>query len=557
MAALDLYTGILGKRLAAHLLRRSTYCFTRERVLAFASKTPAQAVAELMANPPLGLSQPIDPLNGRVWINNPPVPPPAVTTFDADRKQYVIGWWLNEALRDVSIRSKMSFFLHTNFVMSPTNVAFSEEFWDHLMLLRFYSLGNLKTLAKKIITDNTMMRYLDLVDSLHPSPNLNFAREFLELFTIGKGNQTGTGDYTNYTEDDILQTARVLAGWRIGERTPANADPGTGLTRGVPTPMYHGFAAKTFSYRFDNQQIVGVGADDKAKMRDELNKLVEMIYAKPETARFACRRLYRFFVRKDISTATEQDVIVPLAAFLVANNFNLGLTLTKLLTSKHFYDQDDAATNDEIVGAIIKSPLELFLQSMSYFKVAVPQPDPSNLAQCWNHYRLFWRTGVMYAFLQYCGQMAFEPPSVAGYTPYYVAPNYDFGWFNSTTIIHRYNLSSMLMEGKKLNPDGSLHYDTLGGVQLDVVAYVDNKANISNPANADILVTELLETLLPEMPDAPRYEYFRQALLAQLSPMNWQMEWTMYKTSGNATAVRIALEKLIKTIMKSQEYQFF
>ena len=557
MAALDVYSGILTKRLAAHLLRRCTYNVTRERILAFATKTPAQAVAELMANPPLLMAQPIDPLNGQVWINNPPVPAPSTTTFDADRKQYVIGWWLNEALRDPSMRSKMSLFLHTNFVMSPTNVAFSEEFWDHLMLLRFYSLGSLKTFAKKVAIDNTMMRYLDLVDSQHPSPNLNFAREFLELFTIGKGSQTAAGDYTNYTEDDILQTARVLAGWRIGERTPANADPDTGLTRGQPVPMYHGFDTKTFSYRFNNQQITGIGADDKAKMRNELDKLVEMIYAKPETARFACRRLYRFFVRKDIDTATEQNVIVPLAVFLAANDYNLGLTLTKLLTSKHFYDQDDGSTNDEIVGAIVKSPLELLLQTMSYFKIAVPQPAANNLPQCWNHYRLFWRTGVMYAFLQYCGQMAFEPPTVAGYSPYYVAPNYDYGWFNSSTIIHRYNVAPMLIEGKKINPDGSLHYDTLGGVQLDVVAFINNPANVSNPALADVLVTELLETLLPEMPDATRYEYFRQALLAQLSPLNWQMEWAAYKASGNGTSVRIALEKLVKTITKAQEYQFF
>ena len=82
--------------------------------------------------------------------------------------------------------------------------AFTTHYFDYLSLLRWGALGNFKKFITKMVTDNCMLKYLDNTENSEANPNENFAREFFELFTIGKGPQAGPGDYTNYTEDDIV-----------------------------------------------------------------------------------------------------------------------------------------------------------------------------------------------------------------------------------------------------------------------------------------------------------------------------------------------------------------
>ena len=91
-------------------------------------------------------------------------------------------------------------------------------FYDYLRLLNFYALGNIKTFAKKITLDNAMLRYLDNTENNATNPNENYAREFLELFTILKGPQVSDENYTNYTEIDIQQAAKVFTGFKKKER---------------------------------------------------------------------------------------------------------------------------------------------------------------------------------------------------------------------------------------------------------------------------------------------------------------------------------------------------
>ena len=92
--------------------------------------------------------------------------------------------------------------------------------------------------------------------------------------------------------------------------------------------------------------------------------------------------------------------------------------------------------------------------------------------------------------------------------------------------------------------------------RLDVVAYVENPNNISDPFNATQLVRELTDYLLPEVISEERFTYFLQTiLLDDLSELNWQNEWQKYRGTGNDTAVRVQLEKLFNTILQSPEYQ--
>ena len=101
----------------------------------------------------------------------------------------------------------------------------------------------------------------------------------------------------------------------------------------------------------------GYATADAAK--GELSAMIDMIFNQDETARFLCRKLYRFFVYYEITPDVETRIIVPLAQTFKNSGYNLKTVISELLSSRHFYDTDNAVTNDNNVAAIIKSPIEL------------------------------------------------------------------------------------------------------------------------------------------------------------------------------------------------------
>ncbi|MBK8372664.1 MAG: DUF1800 family protein [Saprospiraceae bacterium] len=109
------------------------------------------------------------------------------------------------------IREKMTLFWHNHFVIADINEP--RVLYNYIVKLRRLSLANFKEMAKEITVDNGMLEYLNGRDNTREAPNENYARELLELFTLGKGNSVGNGDYTTYTETDIKEIARVLTGW--------------------------------------------------------------------------------------------------------------------------------------------------------------------------------------------------------------------------------------------------------------------------------------------------------------------------------------------------------
>jgi uncharacterized protein (DUF1800 family) len=443
----------------------------------------------------------------------------------------------------------MTFFFHQYMATSMVGTGNTATFFDYLALLRWGALGNFKKLAAKLVLDNTMLRYLNNNENTKNNPNENFAREFLELFTIGKGPQTGPGDYTNYTEDDIVAAARVLTGFRAqGNRTVT--DPETGIPRGVTAFNQHDTGPKVFSARFQNKIIAG--AANQAGMITELNAFVDMIFAQSETAKNLCRRLYRYFVYREISDEIENDIIVPLSNTLISNNFEIKPVLQQLLASQHFFDADDSAQTDEIVGGMIKSPLELALQSISFF--GIPIPDP--LTQPVTHYRTFYEQGVTTRMFGAANLPIFVPSDVAGYPGLYSEPEFSRQWFSSSTIIARYKLPAMLLKGTRQFGGGNPNISI--GIKLNIAPWVKNSGFFSDPTDPYVLVKELLEYMLPEQIDDNRFNYFYQSVfLNQLPPADWTYEWQNYLATGNATEVTLALERLVNAIMYAPEYQTF
>ncbi|HRI58634.1 MAG TPA: DUF1800 family protein, partial [Saprospiraceae bacterium] len=548
MASLNTLQSNLGHRRAAHLLRRASFRYSKWKVDQMAAQTADQAVNNLAMLQPLNLAQPVydnpqtTTVESIMWIN-----PPGQTAPDQDfnLQRRIASWWLDEALNDDGMGHKMVFFWHQYLAVSANTID-NYTFFDYLALLRWGALGNFKKLATKMIVDNTMLRYLNNDQNTLLNPNENFAREFLELFTIGKGPQIAAGDYTNYTEDDIIQAARVLTGFRT--RTQRDqVDPETGIPRGTVQFNRHDTGSKTFSEKFQNTTIQG--ATNAAGVYTEVNNFVNMVFAQAEVAKNVCRRLYRFFVHPNITNEIETDIIAPLADIFRNNNYEVAPVLKKLLKSEHFYDADDSDNKDEIYGGMIKSPLDLTLPALSFFNIAIPDPITQNN----QHYTQFYTQGVIERMLGYANLPLFYPADVAGYPAYHQQPEFNRNWFNSSSIIARYKLPQMLLTGKRVLGGGP---NTSIGIKLNIAPWVRDGGIISDPSDPYVVVKDLLDYMLPEEVDDDRFNYFcNQIFLDNLPASDWTYEWQNYLNTNNDQEVKIALERLVTYIMFSPEYQ--
>jgi uncharacterized protein (DUF1800 family) len=323
---------------------------------------------------------------GQTWVNSvyPANQAAKITTHDARIQS--LGAWLMERVNQqtFSIHEKMCLFWHNHFANEATFDA--RAVFDYFRLIENRALGNFKTLVKEMTINPNMLVFLNGTQNNKFSPNENYSRELLELFSIGKGPQIGEGDYTNFTEEDIRQGAKILTGWVIQDfqsETVAN-------TSSVFTPILHDTTDKQLTSKFGNALISN--ADE-----NEYSNFIDVIFQQPATARFICKKLYRWFVNYDMTDEVENTVVNEMAQTLVSNNFEILPVLEQLLKSEHFFDLS-------LRGTIIKNPLE---QVFSIFNAthSVPNYDlTTNYTIYLNCYWLSTNLGMNYL----------QPPSVGG-----------------------------------------------------------------------------------------------------------------------------------------------
>ncbi|HFC01373.1 MAG TPA: DUF1800 family protein, partial [Phaeodactylibacter sp.] len=213
------YTGTWGMEQAAHLLRRTTFGPTYAQIKQAATDGLDATISLLFQNQPLP-DPPIyydfenDPnaALGETWVDA--IFLPNIQGLRGARRRSLFGWTFKQIRESgVNITEKMTLFWHNHFVVASTNVPNRQ--YRYITFLRENALGNFKDLAKGITVDSAMLQYLNGTQNSKNAPNENYSRELLELFTIGKGELVGPGDYTNYTEDDVVELARALTGWYI------------------------------------------------------------------------------------------------------------------------------------------------------------------------------------------------------------------------------------------------------------------------------------------------------------------------------------------------------
>lgn len=549
MASLNPNTNVLGAVFAKHLLRRASFVYSKTIIDQFSVLTPSQALDSLLANTPLTLPLPYDPTPTSApdgfWTESTNTP----SSFPAQaRKRSIIaGWWWYNAINSPTLKYKLCHFLSTRFTVEKSVCGASTYFYDHIRLLLFYSNGNYKTLAKKMSLDNAMLIYLNNTANTKSAPNENYAREFFELFTIGKGPQIAEGNYTTYTETDIVQAARVLTGFRAKyDRTVI--DSVTGIPKGYNVYSAHdNTGSKVFSSSFGNTSITS--AKDANEMDTELNSFIDMVFNQKATAKNICRKIYIYFVKSTISPEVETDIITPLANDLFNNGYEITPIIKKLLESQHFYDLDDTNAKDETLGGIIKSPLQQVSEIVTYLKATMPNPTTNP----YEFYINFWNNFIHDTFLTGANMILFDPDNVAGHPAYYQSPSFDKNWISSSTLIAKYRLGESLLDGfNRIRGNANIR------AKINISDVVRNGTLISNASDAYTLTAELCNALFAQVPDADRINYFMNSFLLQgLEDYYWSGAWSSYLSNNDNSVVEPRLKLLVSKILSAPESQVF
>lgn len=517
---LEPFAGTWDYRQAAHLIRRAMFGSRRsdvDQALALGLSATVTALlddSEALPDPPVNIfDDPEDdvPL-GETFVTSPYNP-----NYDGRRRAITKAWWTGLMLnQSLALREKMTLFWHNHFVTESNVVRDSRYFYKYSTLLREHALGNFKKLVELITVDPAMLRYLNGNENVASAPNENYARELFELFTIGKGPSIGPGNYTHYTEQDVVEAARVLTGWRdrrlFIDAIFQNAQHDTGL--------------KQFSDSFNSQQISNNGAD-------EYLDLIDMIFQQPETARFICRKLYRWFVYYVIDEATENNIIEPLSQIMIANNYEVKPVLEALLNSTHFHH---ALT----MGVKIKNPIDFTVGLFRQHEVEFPSGEDF-VAQ-----HIMWYIYVYFeAALQ---QMDLgDPPNVAGWAAYYQEPQFQQLWVNSVTIPNRARFTDNI-SSFGLPYEGFFSY-------LDPIPMAISTSNSLDP---NILIAEFAEMLLPMELTTNQLDFLKEALIPGLPDFEWTVEWGDYladpEDQDKLIAVSTKLRALLRTMFSLGEY---
>jgi uncharacterized protein (DUF1800 family) len=214
------------------------------------------------------------------------------------------------------LEEKMTLFWHSHFATSEEKVRDYRKMQLQNEVFRAHGTGNFRTLMIAVAQDPAMLAYLDAAANIKGAPYENFAREIMELFTKGVGN---------YTEQDIREAARAFTGWHYAS------------LKFVVNPNQHDGTAKTVlgrSGNFDGAQVI------------------DILLAQPVTAEFMAAKLYRYFVREELSAPLQAR----LGELLRASKYEVAPFLEVLFNSRDFYSDASVATR-------IKPPVELVIST--------------------------------------------------------------------------------------------------------------------------------------------------------------------------------------------------
>jgi uncharacterized protein (DUF1800 family) len=268
--------------------------------------------------------------------------------FEEDLKNLNL-YWLSEMINsEAQLREKMSLFWHGHFACRIINIYFQQQLLD---VVRANALGSFADLLKAVSKSPAMLQFLNNQQNKKQHPNENFAREVMELFTMGRGN---------YTEDDVKEAARAFTGWGF-----------TLQGEFVFKDKQHDDGIKTFLGKTGN-----FNGDD----------ILDILLEQQQTANFIAKKIYRFFVNDEPDDAK----VNWLANRFYQNNYDITKLMEDIFTSDWFYDENN-------IGTQVKSPV--------VFLAGLRRVMPMQLSD----------DGAQLLVQRLLGQVLFYPPNVAGW----------------------------------------------------------------------------------------------------------------------------------------------
>jgi len=465
---------------------------------------------------------------GETWVNASLYPDPELVPDPRDQNRIIgyrrismVAWsFLQYHKHEISIREKLTLFWHNHFVVADFNFAQIAFLYNNL--LRSSSLGNFRDLSKEITLDVGMLLYLDGARNTRRAPNENFARELLELFTVGKGELAGPGDYTTFTEDDVMEMAKILSGWTIRYDRDRND------LRVVFFNWNHYRGDKQLSHRF-NKAVIPDSAEE------EYVKLINVIFEQKVCSLFIARKLFRWFVHYNIDAGIEANIIDPLARSIRENNYDILPALRSLLSSEYFYNQ---------VSCMVKNPIDWWLSVTQGLGLARPDKGiPYNYL-----YGQF-----AYYICNDLGMGIFNHPDVAGWKAYYQEPQFYRYWIDNVSLPKRNQVSVALVKGGQVTAN-----DIQFGVS-PLIPVLDLAASLSNPLDPNLLIMDLSKILFPYAVTEEQKDYLKEILIPGLPDFEWTVEYQEYLDDpGNdqkKQAIINRLRDLIAAMVQMPEFQ--
>lgn len=349
----------MGREEARHLLNRTVFGAPLRELVEFARLSREQAIDRLLSS---SRTAPIQSPPALEFVN-----PAVLKNFSEEERKALIreevrkglvarAWWLQEMISAPTpadaLRERMTLFWHNHFVSSQQKVKSTQLMLQQNLLLRRHALGSFSEILHALSKDPAMIVYLDSASNREGSPNENFAREVMELFTLGEGH---------YSEQDIKEAARAFTGWSL-ERESAR------------------FIWRASAHDQGVKRVLGVAGNFDG------DAVLDILLRQPATAEFIVAKLWREFVSPEPDDKENRRI----AAIFRSSGYDIKTALRELFVSPAFWAKKNRAT-------LVKSPADLVVGTLRTLEIRVPDALPFTFT------------------MRNIGQDLFAPPNVKGW----------------------------------------------------------------------------------------------------------------------------------------------
>ncbi|MEZ5534584.1 MAG: DUF1800 domain-containing protein [Thiolinea sp.] len=264
------------------------------------------------------------------------------------------SWWLEQIQGSAyPLLERMTIFWHNHFTSNANKVVWPQFMYRQNQLFRQHALGNFADLLRGVTQDPAMLTYLDVIKNVAGKPNENFARELLELFTLGDGH---------YSEADIVNASRAFTGWGID------------------------FVSGEFMFRTNNHDD-GVKSFLGREANLNGDDIINILLQTPRTAEYIAEKFWAEFINHD----TPDSVVIKLWARVFRDSgYEISALLNEIIHSQAFWDESNR-------GTMIKSPVEFSVGLLRELRLSLKDFNVLNKAN------------------QQLGQDLFYPPDVKGW----------------------------------------------------------------------------------------------------------------------------------------------